>query len=402
MTAAVLSMALAAYTHGACAQNTMSGNVVRIGVLTDMTALFSDIGGTGSVAAAKMAIEDFGGKVKGVPVEVVFADHQNKTDVAASKAREWFDIQNVDVIVDLLPSSVALSVAEIARQKDRVVLVSGAGTSRLTNENCSPNTVHYTYDTYALANNTVNALMKQGNDSWYFLTVDYALGASLEKDATDAINANKGRKLGAIRHPTNASDVASYLLQAQASGARTIALANAGGDLVSIMKQADQFGLLKSKKQLIAGLHVFISDVHSMGLQVAQGMVLTTGFYWDLNDQTRKWSRRFFERQQKMPTMVHAGVYSSVMHYLKAVDSAGTDSAQAVMARMKATPINDFFAQNGKIREDGRMVHDMYLMEVKSPQESKSPWDYYKLKATIPADHAFLPLSRSVCPLLKK
>jgi branched-chain amino acid transport system substrate-binding protein len=398
--AAAFALALAA--SAAQAQNGMSANVVKIGVLTDMTSLFSDIGGMGSVTAAKMAIEDFGGKVKGVPVELVFADHQNKTDVAAGKAREWFDTQNVDVIVDLLPSSVALAVAEVARQKDKLVLVSGAGTSRLTNENCSPNTVHYTYDTYALASNTVNALMGQGNDSWFFLTVDYALGASLEKDATDAVAANKGKKLGAIRHPTNTSDVASYLLQAQSSGAKVIGLANAGGDLISVMKQAEQFGLLKAKKQRVAGLHVFISDVHSMGLQVAQGMVLTTGFYWDLNEQSRKWSRRFFERQHKMPTMVHAGVYSSVTHYLKALESAGTDNAAAVMARMKSTPVNDFFAQNGRIREDGRMVHDMYLVEVKTPQESKGVWDYYKLKATIPADQAFLPLSRSVCPLVKK
>ncbi|RJF92578.1 ABC transporter substrate-binding protein [Noviherbaspirillum saxi] len=400
--ASALLLALAAIAQGTLAQNTVSGNVIKIGVLTDMTSLFSDIGGMGSVTAAKMAVEDFGGKVKGMPIELVFADHQNKTDVAAGKAREWFDTQNVDAVVDLLPSSVALAVAEVARQKDKIALVSGAGTSRLTNENCSPNTVHYTYDTYALASNTVNALANQANDSWYFLTVDYALGASLEKDATDAITANKGKKLGSIRHPTNASDVASYLLQAQASGAKVIALANAGGDLVSIMKQADQFGLLKTKKQTIAGLHVFISDVHSMGLPVAQGMVLTTGFYWDLNDQTRKWSHRFFERQKKMPTMNHAGIYSSVMHYLKAIESAGTDNAATVMARMKSTPINDFFAQNGRIREDGRMVHDMYLVEVKSPQESKKPWDYYKVKATIPADQAFLPLSKSVCPLIKK
>jgi branched-chain amino acid transport system substrate-binding protein len=293
-------------------------------------------------------------------------------------------------------------VANVAKEKNRIVLISGGGTSSLTNENCSPNTVHYTYDTYALASNTVSALMKQGYDSWYFLTVDYALGRSLEKDATEALKAGNGKFVGSVRHPTNASDVASYLLQAQSSGAKVVALANAGGDVVNVMKQADQFGALKSGKQVFAGLHVFISDVNSMGLQIAQGMILTTGFYWDLNDETRAWSKRFFERQKRMPTMAQAGVYSSVMHYLKAIKAAGTDNPQTVMAKMKATPINDFFAKNGRIREDGRMVHDMLLVEVKKPAESHTPWDYYKIKAVIPGDQAFMPLSKSVCPLIKK
>jgi branched-chain amino acid transport system substrate-binding protein len=394
----ILSMASA----GTWAQSGISGSVVKIGVLTDMSSLFSDIGGKGSVVAARMAVEDFGSKVNGVPIEVVVADHQNKTDIAASKAREWFDTQNVDAIVDLLPSSVALAVAEVAKQKNRIVLVSGGGTSRLTNEDCSPNTVHYTFDTYALASNTVTALMKQGYDTWYFLTVDYALGRSLEKDASDTVKANNGKVIGSVRHPTNASDMASYMLQAQASGAKVIALANAGGDVINAVKQADQFGVLKSKKQILAGLQVFISDVDSMGLAAAQGLTFVTGFYWDQNDETRAWSKRFFARQHRMPTMVQAGVYSSVTHYLKAIQASGTDDARVVMAKMKGTAINDFFAKNGRIREDGRMVHDMLLVEVKKPSESHAPWDYYKIKAVIPGDQAYLPLSKSSCSLIKK
>jgi branched-chain amino acid transport system substrate-binding protein len=386
----------------ASAQTGASGGSVKIGVLTDMTSLFSDIGGTGSVVAARMAVEDFGGKVLGAPIEVIFSDHQNKTDVAGAKAREWFDVQNVDAIVDLLPSSVALAVANVAREKNRIVLISGGGSSALTNESCSPNTVHYVYDTYALSSTTVNALMKQGYDSWYFLTVDYALGRALEKDASDALKAGNGKFVGSLRHPTNASDMASYLLQAQSSGAKVVGLANAGGDVINVIKQADQFGALKSGKQIFAGLHVFISDINSMGLPLAQGMVMTEAFYWDQNDQTRAWSKRFFERHKRMPTSVQAGVYSSITHYLNAAKAAGTDDPQKVMAKMKATPINDFFAKNGKIREDGRMVHDMLLVEVKKPAESKTPWDFYKIKAVVPGDQAFMPLSKSVCPLIKK
>lgn len=393
---------VAALGAGAQTARAPAGAPVRIGVLTDMSSLFSDIGGQGSVIATRMAIEDFGGSVLGRPIELVSADHQNKPDVAANKAREWFDTQKVSVIVDLLPSGVALSVADVARQKNKLVLVSGGGTTRLTNENCSPNTVHYTYDTYALASNTVSALMKQGRDSWFFLTVDYALGQSLEKDASDTVRAANGRVVGAVRHPTNSPDLSSYLLQAQASNAKVIALADAGGDTINAIKQANEFGLLKSGKQTLAGLHVFISDVHSIGLQQAQGMLLTTGFYWDRDDETRKWSRRFFERHKRMPTMVHAGVYSSVMHYLKAIQAAGTDDTQAVMGRMRSMPINDFFARNGRIREDGRMVHDMLLVEVKKPSESKSPWDYYHVKSVIPGEQAFLPLSKSVCALVKR
>lgn len=372
---------------------------VKIGVLTDMSSLFADIGGQGSLVAARMAVEDFGGKVLGQPIEVVYADHQNKTDVAVNKAREWFDTQGVDMVTDLLPSSVALAVSDVGRQKNKVVIVNGGGTSRLTNDACSPNTIHYTYDTYALATNTVNALMDKGRESWFFMTVDYALGQSLEKDATEAIKARHGKVLGTVRHPVNSSDLAAYLLQAQGSGAQAIALANAGSDFTNAVKQADQFGLRKSGKQTLAGLHVFISDIHSVGLAQAQGMMLTTGFYWNLDEATRKWSRRFFERTKRMPTMVHAGVYSSTLHYLEAVRDGATKEPGAVLARMKQTPIHDFFAKNGKILPNGRMVHDMYLVEVKQPSEAKEPWDYYKVREVIPGDRAFLPLDKSSCRL---
>lgn len=393
--AAALALALPAL--GASAQATSAP--VKIGVLTDMTSLFADIGGKGSVTALRMAVEDFGGQVLGKPIEVVSADHQNKADIAANKAREWFDVQGVDMVTDLLPSSVSLAVSDVGRQKNKVVIVNGGGTSRLTNEACSPNTIHYTYDTYALATNTVKALIGQGRDSWFFLTVDYALGNSLEKDAAEAIAAAGGKVAGSVKHPTNAPDLASFLLQAQSSGAKAIALANAGGDFVNAVKQADQFGLRKSGRQTLAGLHVFISDVHSVGLEQAQGMVLTTGFYWNQNDATRQWSRRYYERMKAMPTMVHAGVYSSTLHYLKAVQSAGSKEPQAVLAKMRETPINDFFARNGKILSNGRMVHDMLLVEVKKPSESKEPWDYYTVKAVIPGEAAFLPLSKSSCAL---
>jgi branched-chain amino acid transport system substrate-binding protein len=388
---------LAAVSFGAAAQERNPNSHVKIGVLTDMSSLFADIGGQGSVTALRMAVEDFGGKVLGQPIEVVYADHQNKTDVAVNKAREWFDVQGVDMVTDLLPSSVALAVSDIGRQKNKVIIVNGGGTSRLTNENCSPNTIHYTYDTYALATNTVNALMKDGRDSWFFMTVDYALGHSLEKDAIEAVKSRKGSVIGAVRHPTNAADLASFLLQAQGSGAKAVGLANAGGDFINAVKQADQFGIRKSGKQTLAALHVFISDIHSVGLDQAQGMQLTTGFYWDQNEATRQWSRRFYERQKRMPTMVHAGVYSSTMHYLNAVKAAGSKNSQTVLAKMRDTPINDFFAQNGMIQPNGRMVHDMLLVEVKKPSESKEPWDYYKVKAVIPGASAFLPLEKSSC-----
>lgn len=372
---------------------------LKIGVLTDMSSLFADIGGQGSVTALRMAVEDFGGQVLGKPIEVVSADHQNKTDVAANKAREWFDVQGVDMITDLLPSSVALAVSDVGRQKNKVVIVNGGGSSKLTGEACSPNTVHYAYDTYALSTNTVNALLAQGLDSWFFLTVDYALGHSLEGDAVGAVKAGNGKVVGTARHPVNASDLASYLLQAQGSRAKVVALADAGGDFVNAVKQAGEFGLRKSGRQTLAGLHVFISDIHSLGLAQAQGMVLTTGFYWNQNEATRAWSRRFHEKTRRMPTMVQAGVYSSTMHYLKAVQASGTKDPQTVLARMRETPINDFFATNGRIQANGRMVHDMLLVEVKKPSQAREPWDYYRIKAVIPGASAFIAQEKSGCKL---
>ena len=380
----------------------ISDGVVKIGLILDMTSLYADITGEGSATAARMAIEDFGGKVLGKPVELVYADHQNKADIAANKAREWFDRDKVDARMDVAASATALAVVEVAKQKNRIVIFNGPASTRLTNENCSATTVHYTYDTYSLANGTGKAVVKQGGDTWFFLTADYAFGHSLEKDTADVVKADGGKVLGSARHPINAPDMSSFILQAQASGAKIVGLANAGGDFINSIKTAAEFGVNKSGKQKLAGLLVYINDIHALRLDVTQGLLLTEAFYWDLNDETRKWSKRFFERMKKMPNMSQAGVYSSTMHYLKAVKAAGTDETGAVMKKMRETPVNDFFARNGRIREDGRMVHDMYLFEVKKPSESKSPWDYYKLKATIPADQAFQSLAKSTCPLVKK
>jgi branched-chain amino acid transport system substrate-binding protein len=378
----------------------VSDGVVKIGLLLDMNSLYADITGQGSVEAARMAIADFGGKVLGAPIELIFADHQNKADLAASKAREWYDADKVDAIADVAASATALAALEVARQKNRIMMFNGPGATRLTNESCSPVSVHYTYDTYAMAVGTGRGVLKTGGDTWFFVTADYAFGHTLEKDTTDIIKAGGGKVLGSVRHPLNSTDLSSFMLQAQASKAKVIGLANAGGDTINSIKIANEFGL--TKNQSLAALLMFINDVHALGLQTANGLLLTEAFYWDMNDETRKWSRRFFERMKKMPNMSQAGTYSSVMHYLRAVQAAGTDDTAAVMAKMKATPINDFFVRNGRIREDGRMMRDMYVFEVKQPAESKYPWDYYKLKATIPANDAFLPPERSVCPLLKK
>ena len=378
----------------------ISDGVVRIGLILDMSSLYADITGEGSATAARMAVEDFGGKVLGAPIEVIAADHQNKADVAATIAREWFDTRKVDMLADVAASATALAALEVAKGKNRIAIFNGPGSTRLTNENCTPVSVHYAYDTYALAAGTGRGVLKTGGDTWFFLTADYAFGHSLEKDTTDVLKAEGGKILGSVRHPLNASDFSSFLLQAQASKAKIIGLANAGGDTINAIKAANEFGITKTQK--LAGLLVFINDIHSLGLATTQGMLLTESYYWDMNDDSRKWARRFFEKMKKMPNMVQAGTYSSVTHYLKAVQSAGTDETGAVMAKMKATPINDFFVKNGRIREDGRMIRDMYLFEVKTPAESKYPWDYYKLKATIPGEQAFLPAAKSVCPLLKK
>jgi len=389
---------------GAHAQSTLgiSDDVVKIGLLLDMSSLYADITGPGSVTAAQMAIDDFGGKVNGKPVQLLYADHQNKADIAATKAREWYDRDKVDAILDVAASGPALAVAPIAREKNRIAVFSGPGSVRLTNDACSAVTVHYAYDTYALANSTARAVVEKGGDTWFFLTADYTFGTTLEKDASDVITASGGKVLGSVRHPLNASDFSAFLVRAQASGAKVVGLANAGGDTINAIKGAHEFQLTKGGKQSLAGLLVYINDVHTLGLDAAQGMLLTTGFYWDRNDESRKWSRRFFEKTRKMPNMSQAGLYSSVLHYLKAVQAAGTDETGAVMARMKQTPINDIFASNGRIREDGRMVHDMYLYQVKKPSESKYPWDYYRLVAVVPGDKAFQPLSASTCPLVKK
>ena len=378
----------------------ISGDVVKVGVLTDMSGLYSDLGGQGSVEAAKMAVADFGGKVLGKNIEIIGADHQNKADVGAQKAREWFDQQGVDMITDALNSAVGIAVTKVAGEKKRILMDVGAASTRLTNEDCNAYTVHYAYDTYALANGTGNAIVKQGGKSWFFLTADYAFGHSLESDTANVVKAGGGTVAGAVRHPLNAADFSSFLLQAQSSKAQIVGLANAGGDTINSIKAANEFGITKNQK--LAGLLVFITDVHSLGLPTTQGMYLTDGWYWDVNEETRKFGRRYFDKMKKMPTMVQAGVYSSTLTYLKAVQAAGTDNADAVMATLKKTKINDMFAKDGYIRADGRMIHDMYLMEVKKPSESKYPWDYYNIKATIPGEQAFQPLSASRCPMITK
>ena len=379
----------------------VSDNVVKIGLILDMSSIYADITGKGSADAAQMAIDDFGGKVLGKPIELVYADHQNKADIAAGKAREWFENEKVDAILDVAASATALAALEVAKANKKIMIFNGPGATRLTNEACTPLSVHWAYDTYALAHGTGYAMVKQGYDTWFFLTADYAFGQDLERDTTSVVTANGGKVVGGVRAPLNTSDFSSFLLQAQSSKAKVIALANAGADTTNAIKQASEFGIVKGGQKL-AGMLVFITDVHALGLEKAQGMLLTTAFYWDMNDETRKWSQRFLQKEGRMPTMSQAGVYSTVTHYLKAVQAAGTDESEAVMKKMRETPVNDFFVKNGKIREDGRMVHDMYLVEVKSPAESKGPWDYYKIKATIPAEEAFQPLSASRCQLVKK
>jgi branched-chain amino acid transport system substrate-binding protein len=401
--AAITAMLGASVALGgaATAAEPVSDGVVKIGLLLDMSSLYADITGTGSEIAAKMAIEDFGGKVLGKPIEIVTADHQNKADVAAAKAREWFDSAQVDALMDVAASAPALAAQEIAKERNRIVVFNGPGSVRLSNEACGPQSVHYAYDTYALAHTVGQAVVKNGGDTWFFLTADYSFGQDLQRDTTEVVEASGGKVLGAVRHPLNTADFSSFLLQAQASKAKVIGLANAGGDTTNAIKQAAEFGLTAGGQKL-AGLLVYINDINALGLKTAAGMLLSEAFYWDLNDETRAWSRRFFERTKKMPNMSQAGVYSATMHYLNAVKRAGTDETDAVMAEMRKTPINDFFAKNGRIREDGRMVHEMYLFEVKKPEESKGPWDYYKVVATIPGDQAFQPLEKSRCPLVKK
>jgi branched-chain amino acid transport system substrate-binding protein len=374
---------------------------LRIGILTDMSGVFSDISGPGAVIAIKMAVDDYGGAVLGRPIEVLAADHQNKADIAVNLAREWIDTQNVAMIGDLMNSSAAIAVVALTKAKKRIAIVNGASSSSITDEHCTPYSLHYTWDTYALAHGTAGQIVKQGGDSWFFVTVDYAFGHQLERDATEVVTALGAKVLGAVRHPLNSSDISSFLLQAQNSGAKVIALANAGSDLVNAVKAASEFGIATSGKQKLVSLGIGLNETRAIGLQAAQGLYLTEAWYWDYDDETRAFAKRFFARFGKMPTSTQAGDYSSTMHYLKAVAAAGTDDADAVMRKMREMPVNDFFAKNGHIREDGLMVHDLYLAQVKSPAESKDSWDVYKILAVIPGEEAFLPLSKSVCPMLK-
>jgi branched-chain amino acid transport system substrate-binding protein len=374
---------------------------VKIGVLSDMSSLFSENSGPGSLAAAKLAVEDFNPAAKGLKVEIVSADHQNKADIGANIARQWFDVDHVDAIVDMATSSVALAVNELAREKNKVLLVSAAATSDLTGGKCSPNTIHWTYDTWMLAHGTGKALVEAGGDTWFFITADYAFGQALERDTSAVILANGGKVMGSVRHPINVNDFSSFLLQAQASKAKVVGLANAGGDTVNAIKQSAEFGLTKNGQQL-AGLLVFIADVHALGLEAAQGLVLTASWYWDMTEGNRAFTKRWrAERPGRFPTMVHAGVNSSVTHYLKTVAALKGDAdGRTVIAKMKEMPTDDPLFGKGSIRADGRKVHDGYLFQVKTPDESKYPGDYYKLRATIPAAEAFRPLKDGGCPLV--
>ncbi len=375
---------------------------VKIGVLNDRSGVYSDLSGEGSVIAARMAAEDFKASEKNIKVDIVSADHQNKPDVGSNIARQWYDQDGVDVIADVPTSSVALAVNQVTREKNKVFLASGPAASDLTGPQCSPNLVHWTYDTVALANGTGAAMVKQGGDTWFFITADYAFGHALERDTGAVVQKAGGKVVGAVRHPFPGTDFSSFLLQAQASKAKVIGLANAGGDTINAVKQAAEFGITAAGQKL-GGLLVFISDVHALGLKTAQGLVLTESFYWDLNDQTRAWSKRFAEKSGgKMPTMVQAGVYGSVLHYLKAVDALKAKDPAKVMAKMKETPTDDPLFGKGQVRADGRKIHDMYLFEVKKPNESKGAWDYYKLLATIPGDQAYRPLNEGNCPLVNK
>lgn len=383
--------------HRANAQATGS---LKLGVLTDMSSLYADNGGAGSVVAAQMAIDDFGGRVLGRNIELISADHQNKADVGNVIVRRWIDNETVEAILDVPNSAVALAVQGITREKKKLFLATGAATSRLTGDECSQTGIHWTYDTYALSQGTTKAVSKLGVKSWYFLSADYSLGAQLEADSRAVIDAEGGKVVGSVKHPINTPDFSSFLLQAQSSKADAIALADAGGDFINAVKQAGEFGVSKSQK--LVGLLVFIADINSLGLQSAQGLILSSAFYWDLNDDTRTWSKRFIDKTRKVPTMIHAGTYGAVMHYLKAIAAAGTVDGPTVAAKMREMPVNDFMTKNGKIREDGRLVRDMYLFRVKSPEESKYRFDYYQLLATIPGNEAFKPQEEGGCPLLSK
>src|SRR5687767_10030868 len=385
----------------AVANAQVSDGVIKIGVLNDQSSLYADLTGQGSVVAARMAVEDFGADKKGMKVEIIFADHQNKPDVGSQVARQWYDADKVDVIVDVPNSGVALAVNQITKEKGKAFLVSGAASSDLTGKSCSPNTIHWTYDTWALANGTGNAIVKTGGDTWFFLTSDYAFGHALERDTEAVVLKNGGKVLGKVRHPLNTQDFSSFLLQAQSSKAKIIGLANAGGDTTNSIKQAAEFGIVKGGQNL-AGMLVFLTDVHSLGLQTAQGLIFTETFYWDRDDASRAFAKRFSTANKGIhPTMVHAGVYSAVRHYLKSVEALKSDDGTKVIAHMKTQPTDDPLFGKGTIRADGRKIHPAYLVEVKKPAESKGAWDYYKIRTTIPAEQAFRPLAEGGCSLVK-
>jgi len=400
LAAGVCSFALMAGAAPGTAQAQISDDKVKIAVMNDMTGVYADPTGMGSVEAVRMAVEEMGGKVAGKPIEVIFADHQNKPDIGASLVNKWIDTEQVDAIVDVPTSSVALAVQEITKRKNRAFLISGGGAAQLTGEACSPTTAHWTYDTYALAQGMGKAGVKTLGESWHFLTVDYAFGHALEQSLTEVLKANGAKITGSVRHPLNNADFSSYLLQAQASQAKVIALANAGGDTTNAIKQAQEFGLPQGG-QTLASLLMFPTDVHSLGLQAAQGLVLMDGWNADRDDDSRAFAKAYMAKTGKMPSMIQTGSYSAVRHYLKAIEAAGTDEAKTVVNKMREMPVNDAFAKGGKLRADGRMVHDMYLMQVKSPAESKGPWDYYKVLTTIPGDEAYRPMDKGGCPLVK-
>ncbi|WP_314948725.1 ABC transporter substrate-binding protein [Bradyrhizobium cosmicum] len=373
---------------------------LKIGVLSDFSSVYSDIGGQGNVEATKMAIEDFGGQMFGKPIDMLSADVLNKPDVASTIARKWWETEGVDMIIDLPTSATALAVMELSKQYEKIMIVTDAASSDITGKSCSPYTAHWTYDTYANAHTVGSAIVKNGGDSWFFLTADYVFGHSVERDTGEVVKAAGGKVLGSVKHPLNTADFSSFLLQAQASKAKIIGLANGGGDTINAIKQAGEFGIVAGGQNL-AAIVMFISDVHSLGLKLAQGLIITEAYYWDLNDKTRAFGKRFIERIKRMPTMNQAATYSATLHYLKAVQAAGTKDTKTVMAKMRELPVKDAFTDNGTLREDGRMVHSMYLFQVKKPEESKGPWDYYKLLAEVPADQAFRPLKDGGCPLVK-
>ncbi|WP_404367242.1 ABC transporter substrate-binding protein [Marinobacter sp.] len=397
----LLTSAIASTMLVSGAQAAISDNTVKIGYLADMSGTYRDLAGPNGLAALRMAVADFGGTVNGAKIEVDSADDRNSPDVASSTVRRWVENEQVDMVAGLVASSVSIAVSDILEANNRLGIVSGSAASSITNEHCTPNHIHYVYDTYPLANGTASAVVKEGGKKWFILTADYAFGHALEGDVTKVVEENGGEVIQTVRHPFPTSDFSSFILQAQSSGADVVALANAGADTTNAITTANEFGVTQSG-QTLAALLLFLTDVHALGPKTAQGIQLTTGWYWDMNDETRAWSDRFYEATGARPTMVHAGIYSSTMQYLNAVKATGSDDAQDVRKQMMATPINDMFAKNGIIREDGRMVHDMYLAEVKTPEESKDEWDLYKIVRTIPAEEAYRPLSESKCPLVTK